>query len=179
MTVDVPMQATPGSRSIEDTPPPRPASARASVVLVVDDREDNRSAAQITLEAEGYRVALAACGEDAIAAFEAEQPDCILLDVRMPGLDGFGVCERIRGLPRGGDVPIIFLTALRDVETFDRALSVGGNDFLTKPMQAAELLNRVGSALKVGRLSAELREQYDLFKLNATCSCAFSSRRNG
>ena len=82
----------------------------------------------------------------------------------MPDLDGFAVCERIRALPKGSETPILFLTAQRDVDTFDRAVRVGGNDFLTKPIQPAELVIRVQSALKLRRLSAELREHYDVLK---------------
>jgi two-component system sensor histidine kinase/response regulator len=139
-------------------------TARATV-LVADDNEANRSLARETLEDEGYRVVLASGGEEAIALLAHEIPDCIVLDVRMPGLDGFAVCERIRALPRAGETPIIFLTALRDVETFDRALRAGGNDFLTKPVRPTELVLRVQSALKVRRLSSELREHYDLLKV--------------
>jgi two-component system sensor histidine kinase/response regulator len=135
-----------------------------ATVLVVDDNEANRSLARHTLEDEGYRVLLASGGEEAVAMAEREAPDCILLDVRMPGMDGFAVCERIRALPQGAHTPIVFLTALRDVETFDHALRAGGDDFLTKPVRPTELVIRVQSALKMRRLSAELREHYDLLK---------------
>lgn len=137
---------------------------RGFAVLVADDNLDNRSAAKVALELQGYQVLLASGGEQAIAIFEAEQPDCVLLDVRMPDLDGFTVCERIRALPDGHETPIIFLTALRDVDTFDRALQAGGTDFLTKPVHAAELVIRVQSAVKLRRMSVELREQYEVLK---------------
>jgi two-component system, sensor histidine kinase and response regulator len=143
--------------------PSIPEIPRATI-LVVDDNEANRSLAQHTLEDEGYRVVLASGGEEAIGLVERVAPDCIVLDVRMPGVDGFAVCERIRSLPHGADTPVVFLTALRDVETFDRALRAGGNDFLTKPVRPTELVIRVQSALKLRRLSAELREHYDLLK---------------
>ena len=87
-----------------------PATADATV-LVVDDNEANRSLALSTLEDEGYRVVLASGGAEGIAAFEREAPDCVLLDVRMPDVDGFEVCRRIRALPRGVDTPVLFLTA--------------------------------------------------------------------
>jgi signal transduction histidine kinase len=99
-----------------------------------------------------------------LRAFERDPPDCVLLDVRMPGLDGFAVCERIRALPGGADVPIVFLTALRDVETFDRALLAGADDFLTKPVRPTELVVRVQAALRLRRLSAELRDHYELIR---------------
>lgn len=107
---------------------------------------------------------LAESGAEGIRLFELEEPDCVLLDVRMPGLDGFAVCRRIRSAPGGSDVPIVFLTALRDVDTFDEALHVGGDDFLTKPVRPTELLVRVQSALKLRRMSTELREHYDLVR---------------
>lgn len=137
-------------------PPPK--------ILVVDDNAENRALAQATLEDEGYTVVLAPSGDEGIAAFVAQQPDCVLLDVRMPGKDGFAVCAEIRGLPKGANTPVIFLTALRDVDTFDRALRAGGDDFLTKPVRPTELVVRVQAALKLRRMSAELREHYELVR---------------
>jgi signal transduction histidine kinase len=135
-----------------------------ATVLVVDDNEANRALARSTLEDEGYRVVLASGGREGVAAFERDLPDCVLLDVRMPDLDGFAVCAQIRALPRGADVPVLFLTALRDVDTFDQALRAGGDDFLTKPVRPAELVVRVQTALKIRRMGAELREHFDLLK---------------
>lgn len=133
-------------------------------ILVVDDNAENRALAQATLEDENYAVVLAASGEEGVSSFEAERPDCVLLDVRMPGIDGFEVCSRIRALPGGAETPILFLTALRDVDTFDRALRAGGDDFLTKPVRPTELVVRVQAALKLRRMSDELREHYDLVR---------------
>jgi len=138
--------------------------AKPATILVVDDNETNRFLARSTLEDEGHRVVLATGGIEGVAAFEREQPDCILLDVCMPDIDGFTACARIRALPRGKDIPILFLTALRDVETFDGALLAGGDDFLTKPVRPTELVVRVSAALKLRRMSAELREHYALLK---------------
>ncbi len=139
-------------------------STQLATILVVDDNEANRALAQGTLEDEGYRVILARGGAEGIAAFQKERPDCVLLDVRMPEMDGFTVCERIRALPRGSETPVLFLTALRDVDTFDRALRAGGDDFLTKPVRPTELVVRVQSALKLRRMNVELREHYELLK---------------
>ena len=136
----------------------------APKVLVVDDNAQNRALAEAILEDEGYGVCLASSGDEGIAAFQAERPDCVLLDVRMPDMDGFAVCTRLRDLPGGADIPIVFFTALRDIDTFDRALRVGADDFLTKPVRPTELVVRVQSALKVRRMSAELREQYELVR---------------
>ncbi len=133
-------------------------------ILVVDDNAQNRALARATLEDEGYTVIVAENGEEGLRVVESERPDCVLLDVRMPGTDGFAVCARIRALRVGSDVPVVFLTALRDVDTFDRALRAGGDDFLTKPVRPTELVLRVQSALKLRRMSAELREHYELVR---------------
>lgn len=135
-----------------------------SKIIVIDDNEANRLLAKATLEDEDYDVVLAQDGVTGLALFESNAPDCVLLDVRMPGFDGFAVCERIRALPRGSDTPVLFLTAARDVETFDRALRAGGDDFLTKPIRPTELVIRVQSALELRRVRSELRDQYDLLK---------------
>lgn len=142
---------------------PRTKKAAARI-LVVDDTEANRLLAKSTLEDEDYEVVLASGGAEGIEAFLRERPDCVLLDVRMPDVDGFAVCERIRADPDGTSTPVIFLTAQRDVDTFDHALRAGGDDFLTKPVRPAELVVRVQTALKVRRIDAELRDQYDLLK---------------
>lgn len=137
---------------------------QSAKLLVVDDNDANRSLSRNVLEDEGYRVVLATGGAEAISVFEMDRPDCILLDVRMPGLDGFATCERIRALPGGSEIPIVFLTAHRDVETFDRALRAGGDDFLIKPVRPTELVLRVQAALRLRQARDELREHYELFK---------------
>lgn len=133
------------------------------IVLVVDDNEANRLLARSTLEDEGYRVVLANGGAEGVAAFEREAPDCVLLDVRMPEVDGFEACRRIRALG-GVHTPVLFLTAQRDVDTFDQAIRSGGDDFLTKPFRPTELVVRVETALKLQRMGAELRQYYDVLK---------------
>lgn len=137
---------------------------RHNVVLVVDDNLANRALAQATLEDEGYRVILAASGEAGVAEFQDHRPDCVLLDIRMPGMDGVATCQRIRELPGGAAVPIVFLTAQRDVETFDRAQIAGGDDFLTKPFRPAELVLRIEAAMKLHRISIERNELYELLR---------------
>jgi two-component system sensor histidine kinase/response regulator len=127
-------------------------------VLVIDDNAENRALAKATLEDEGVRAVMAATGEAGVAAFIETQPDCILLDIRMPGLDGIAVCQRIRAMAGGDRVAIIFVTAQRDVETFDRALIAGGDDFITKPFRPAELLVRIQTAMRLRRMAAERSE---------------------
>ena len=131
-------------------------------ILVVDDQEQNRAFARAALEDEGYEVLSAASGEEGIELYRAHAPDCVLLDVRMPGLDGFATCARIRDLPHGAETPIVFLTAQRDLDTFDAALRAGGDDFLTKPVRPTELLLRVQASLKLRRAHQSNREYVEL-----------------
>jgi two-component system sensor histidine kinase/response regulator len=142
----------------------RPAAAAAlpPKILVVDDIFENRELARMALEAEDYRVICAAGGEEALALFEAERPDCVLLDIRMPGLDGFSTCERLRAMPGGAAASIVFLTALRDVVSFDRAVKAGADDFLTKPILPTELVVRVRSQLELKRLDGALRAHVEV-----------------
>ena len=134
-------------------------------ILVVDDNEQNRALARATLEQEeGYAVVLAATGQQGIELFRLHQPDCVLLDIRMPGFDGFAVCQSIRALVGGEDTPIVFLTALRDLDSFDSALRAGGDDFLTKPFRPTELLLRVQTALRLRRANASNREYVALVR---------------
>ena len=137
---------------------------RHRVVLVVDDNAANRALAQATLEDEGYHVVLAASGETGVAAFLAERPACVLLDIQMPGMDGVTACRRIRESPGGADVPIVFLTAQRDVDTFDRAQVAGGDDFLTKPFRPTELVLRIEAAMKLHRISVERDELVEMLR---------------
>jgi two-component system sensor histidine kinase/response regulator len=127
-------------------------------VLVVDDNEQNRLLAEGSLVDEGYDVTLAASGSEALDAFARHHFDCVLLDVRMPGMNGFEVCREMRKLPRGPAVSILFLTALRDIDTFEAAQVAGGDDFLTKPLSPAELVIRVRTALSLRRMDAENRD---------------------
>lgn len=133
-------------------------------ILVIDDQEQNRAFARAALEDEGYEVVLAASGEEGIERYREQVPDCVLLDVRMPGLDGFAICARIRELPFGSETPVVFLTAQRDLDTFDAALRAGGDDFLTKPVRPTELLLRVQASLKLRRAHQSNREYVDLVR---------------
>ena len=130
---------------------------RAPTILVVDDNLQNREVAEGNLIGAGYAVIQAEGGAEALALLTARRPDLVLLDVLMPGMDGYETCRRIRALPEGGDVPVLFLTALGDLETHKAALESGADDFLTKPLNRTELLIRVRSLLRIKRLSDELR----------------------
>ena len=128
-------------------------------ILVVDDAEQNRELAEEYLAGAGYQVTLAASGMQAVAAFEAKPPGLVLLDILMPGMDGFATCARIRQLPAGPDTPIVFLTAASDFDTHAKALESGADDFLAKPINRTELLIRIRSLLRIKHLTDELRLQ--------------------
>jgi two-component system, sensor histidine kinase and response regulator len=130
----------------------------STTILIVDDNPENRALARATLEDEGYRVVLATGGEEAVAMAASEHPDCILMDIRMPKVDGIVACERIRAQPGGEAIAIMFVTAQRDVASFDRAAEAGGDDFITKPYRPDELLVRVQTALRLRRIAAERTE---------------------
>lgn len=138
--------------------------AGPATILVIDDNAANRALFEAALGDEGYRVVSVSSGRDGLAAFVREQPDCILLDVHMPELDGPATCRHLRALPGGAAVPVVFVTAVRDVETFDRALLAGGDDYLTKPVRPSDLVARVASALHVRRLARERDDLYHQLK---------------
>src|SRR5262249_36731539 len=92
------------------------------------------------------------------------RPDLVLLDVLMPGIDGFETCRAIRLLPVVGDTPVLFLTALGDLNTHKAALDSGADDFLTKPLNRTELLIRVRSLLRIKQLGDELKRNYEVIR---------------
>jgi two-component system OmpR family response regulator len=114
-------------------------------VLVVDDEKRIREVVEYALVKAGYRVTTAADGEQALAAFEAEPPDAIVLDVMLPGSDGLDVCRRIRAR---GATPIVFLSARNDEVDRIVGLEIGGDDYLTKPFSPRELVARVRAVLR-------------------------------
>lgn len=133
-----------------------PEGAAPARILVVDDEPQNLELMEAMLEPSGYEVFLAANGEEALAAAHRERPDLIVLDLMMPGLSGFEVCARLKTDPETRDIPVLFVTAMSHIGDKQRALAAGGEDFLTKPIQQAELLTRVEALLKVRHLNCDL-----------------------
>lgn len=122
-------------------------------ILVVDDQETNVQVLGNMLGQLGFEIVPVTCGEDALKRLAARPADLVLLDVLMPGLDGFEVCRRIRAQPTLAEIPIIFLSAADDKSFIVRALEAGGVDYVTKPFNQAELVSRVRThlALKQAR----------------------------
>jgi len=126
-------------------------------ILVVDDTEANLKLLRALLRGAGYEVVTASGGEEGIRAATAEQPDLILLDIMMPDLTGFEVCQRLRGAPETRETPVVFLTALHELEDHMKGMDAGGDDVLTKPINKLELLTRVASLLRLSTLAKDLQ----------------------
>jgi DNA-binding response OmpR family regulator len=114
-------------------------------ILVADDDINNVKLAAFLLEEAGYRVVKAHDGQKVLALIDEHQPDLVLLDVSMPGMNGFEVCQQIR---RASDVPIIFLTAHSQLSDRIKGLQIGGDDYLIKPFEPSELLARIEAVLR-------------------------------
>ncbi|MEM9091122.1 MAG: response regulator [Cyanobacteria bacterium P01_F01_bin.53] len=127
-------------------------------ILVVDDNPNNLEIALETLSSEGYTVATVTSGERALNRLGNYLPDLILLDVMMPGIGGFETCQKIKANPETSKIPVIFMTALSDVENKVNGLSLGAVDYITKPFQERELLARVKTHLQLYHYSQQMEQ---------------------
>ena len=118
-------------------------------ILVVDDEAKNVKLMEAQLAPRGYAVITAYSGEEAISQVEQEHPDLILLDILMPGMNGFEVCKKLKDDHNTSLIPIVIMTALGQVEDRIRGIEAGADDFLTKPVNHDELLARIRTALKM------------------------------
>lgn len=126
------------------------------LVLIVDDDSTMRLLTRATLEQAGFEVAEADDGGPALEVFKSQRPDLVLLDVLMPGMDGFTTCSELRKLPEGQHTPILMATALDDLDSINRAFEVGATDFITKPINWTILSYRVRYMVRASRTFAEL-----------------------
>jgi signal transduction histidine kinase len=130
-------------------------------ILVVDDDPLARRSLRAMLERGYYQVETAEGGAEALALLPTYQPELVLLDIQMPGMDGLEICQRIRDMPGGELLPIIFLTGDERPEIHAQALRVKGDDFLRKPVLSAELIVRIRSLMRLKRLQAEVEAERD------------------
>ena len=128
-------------------------------ILLVDDMPTNLKVLSESIRSEGWVTLIANDGESAIEQVEYTKPDLILLDVMMPGIDGFEVCQRLKANPETQSIPIIFMTALSDTVDKVRGLELGAVDYITKPFQREEVLARLRVHLKLCRFAMTLKEQ--------------------
>ena len=130
-----------------------------STILIVDDNPTNLSVLFEYLTAVGFRVLSAESGESALTRVQHAIPDLILLDIMMPGLDGYKTCERLKQIKEVEHVPVIFMTALHDAQSKVRAFNSGGVDYVTKPFQQEEVLARIRTHLRLRDLQRSLQKQ--------------------
>ena len=128
-------------------------------ILVVDDMPANLEVITETLASESYEVAIAISGERALKRLQTYRPDLILLDVQMPGIDGFETCQQIKADPQLAAIPVIFITALSDTESIVKGFSLGAVDYVNKPFRESELLARVKTHLQLQQMKQQLEQQ--------------------
>lgn len=140
-----------------------PDRGSADVVLIVDDVPDNLSLLHDALDDSGCTVLVATNGERAIELAREAQPDIVLLDAAMPGMDGFEVARRLKGDPRTTHIPIVFMTGLAETEHVLAAFAAGGVDHVSKPIKPREVLARIGAHLHSARVQRQARLALDAF----------------
>jgi two-component system, OmpR family, alkaline phosphatase synthesis response regulator PhoP len=142
------------------TPAAAPATStdtnRRSRVLIADDNEPNRELLEVYLAEIDCEIATAVDGRDTLDKVAAFRPDIILLDVMMPKLSGFEVCQQLKGDPATSPIMILMVTALGELGDIERAVEAGTDDFLSKPVNKAELVKRVENMLKLRHVTDEL-----------------------
>lgn len=140
-----------------------------NIILIVDDSPTNLTILVDFLKDVGFITLVSKNGQDAINNLELVIPDLILLDVMMPGLDGFETCRKIKANPKYQNIPVIFMTALSDIGNKVKGLSLGAVDYITKPFQQEEVIARINLQLKLRYLTRELAEKNaELSELNAS-----------
>jgi len=143
-------------------------SADKPNILIVDDTQENLRLLSTMLTASGYKVRKAINGSIALRAIKIEKPDLILLDIKMPDLDGYEVCKKLKSQEQTADIPVIFISALDEVMDKVKAFEAGGVDYITKPYQIQEVLARVRSQITISQQQIQLlKQQQKLIETNA------------
>lgn len=133
-------------------------SVKNASVLIVDDDEYNLIVLGEILKRNGFKISSVTNGVSALKVSEEEKPDLVLLDIMMPGIDGYEVCRRLKDNRNLADIPVIFISSLTDSRDIVKALTCGGVDYITKPFNAEEVIARVQTHLKLHQQSRELLE---------------------
>jgi signal transduction histidine kinase len=146
-----------------------------ALILVVDDEATQRLLTRDTLEKEGFKVEEASNGEEGLNRIREIRPDLVLLDVMMPGLNGFEVCRHLRADPAISEIPVIIVTGREDTEDIKKGFDAGATDFLTKPVSWNLLPNRIRYVLRTSRLEHELRVAKEVAEKAAEAKSALLS----
>ncbi len=128
-------------------------------ILVVDDESNNRFLLKTHLESAGYKIIIATNGREALEKVKKSSPDLIILDIMMPEMDGFQVCQAFRQMPDTMIVPIVMVTALRGTDERIKGIEAGADDFISKPFNRMELITRVKSLLRIKKLNLALEQK--------------------
>jgi signal transduction histidine kinase len=140
---------------------PEPADSTSdALILVVDDLPANARLLSMILKLQGFQVSTAASGPEALQRIAENAPDVVLLDVMMPGMDGFETCQRIRANPATANLAVVMVTALQEVSDRVKALEVGADDFITKPVDEVEVVARVKSLVRAKRARDDMERAY-------------------
>jgi PAS domain S-box-containing protein len=142
----------------------KPESSKSRTILAVDDKLENLKVLIKNLEDSGFELMVAQSGEEALKRVDRIIPDIILLDVLMPGIDGFETCRRLKQNEATQDIPVIFMTALTETVDKVKGFKAGAVDYLTKPLQHEEVLARVNAHLSIRIFQQQLQEQNDLLQ---------------
>ncbi|MEB3292563.1 MAG: response regulator [Synechococcales bacterium] len=135
-----------------------------TTILIIDDNPTNLEVLYGALDQAGYKVLVEMDGQRGIAAVQRHQPDLLLLDVMMPGIDGFETCRQLKADPATHEIPIIFMTALSDTADKVKGLAAGAVDYITKPFQQQEVLARIDVHLKLRQANREIIHQKELLE---------------
>jgi two-component system sensor histidine kinase/response regulator len=135
-----------------------PANHEATI-LIVEDSQENLDLLVYFLRPQHYQIITATDGTQGLQLAESKFPDIVLLDIMLPGLDGFQVCERLKKNPKTMFIPVIMITALKELKDKIKSLEVGADDFITKPFENVELLARVKSLLRLSKYHRELEQK--------------------
>ncbi|HBB31066.1 MAG TPA: hybrid sensor histidine kinase/response regulator [Cyanobacteria bacterium UBA8803] len=133
-------------------------TSQQPLIFIVEDRPANIKVLSDCLKESGFKILVAKDGESALKKLEKISPDLILLDIMMPGIDGFETCRRLKALPATQEIPVIFMTALSDTVDKVKGLTIGGVDYITKPFQQEEVLARINVHLRLRKLTKQLQE---------------------
>lgn len=137
---------------------------RGMSVLIVDDNPTNIVVLRKTLETQGLIISMAYCGEEALKMTAHSAPDLILLDIIMPGIDGYETCRRLKRDKATQAIPVLFITAMAKIEDIVKGFAVGGADYITKPFCLEEVISRVQTHLTLEKLIKEKKQQTQLIK---------------